>query len=77
VWLERDQEAESWYRDGLRSAQERDIRTRLLAALGTLTQDPGERTALLTEAVELRGNLVAAAAAQLALHALDDERSLH
>lgn len=65
--LQRPRAAERWYREGLQAAEEADVRTRLLTALGTLTEDTAERAALLDQAVALRGNLIAAAAAQLAL----------
>jgi tetratricopeptide (TPR) repeat protein len=58
------------YRRGLACADEPDVRTRLLVELGVSLSDPPERTALLRQAQELRGNLVAAATATLALKAL-------
>lgn len=66
--LNRDAEAESAYRRGLAIAEEPDVKTRLLAALGgRLVADPGERERLLREAVELGGNLAAAATATIML----------
>ncbi len=54
---------------GLAADPDPDVRTRLLAELGTLTEDAAEREGLYCEAVALNGNLVAAASAALALRA--------
>jgi hypothetical protein len=60
-------EAEAEYRRGLAIAEEPDVKTRLLVALGGRVKDKAEKERLLMEAGALRGNLVAAAAATLAL----------
>ena len=66
--LDRDADAEGAYRRGLAVAEEPDVRTRLLLALGGRPGlDPGEREQLLREAVELGGNLMAAATATIML----------
>lgn len=65
--LGRRSEAEAEYRQGLNIAEEPDIRTRLLTALGGHLADGLERHQLLAEAGALQGNLVAAAAATLLL----------
>ncbi len=75
--LDRKQDAEQWYRDGLAIAEEGDVRTRLLTALGTTAPELDERMELLTEAVALAGNLVAAALASLMLRTEMPERALH
>jgi hypothetical protein len=59
--------AEAVYRKGLAHAEERDVRTRLLVDLAVLLERGDERTALLKEASELKGNLMAAAMASVAL----------
>jgi hypothetical protein len=73
--LERKPEAEAHYRRGLASADEPDVHTRLLLALSSVVADPAEQTSLLQEAARLRGNLVAAAMAELALRS--GRKALH
>jgi tetratricopeptide (TPR) repeat protein len=63
--LGRDPEAEDAYRRGLAVAEEPDIRTRLLVALAAIV--PASKTRLLHEAIEVAGNLVAAAMARTIL----------
>jgi tetratricopeptide (TPR) repeat protein len=65
--LDRDAEAAEAYRRGLAIAEEPDIRTRLLVALGLKAKDPLERTQRLHEAIDLSGNLMAAAMAAVVL----------
>jgi tetratricopeptide (TPR) repeat protein len=65
--LDRPAEAEAAYRRGLAIAEEPDVRTRLLLALGASVADPLEKRSLLAEASELNGNLVAAATAAVML----------
>ncbi len=65
--LTREAEAEAAYRSGLATADEPDVKTRLLVALANRTADALEKTRLLHEAVELGGNLVAAAMAKVLL----------
>jgi tetratricopeptide (TPR) repeat protein len=65
--LGRHADAEEAYRRGLAIAEEPDVRTRLLFALGVTTKDPLEKTQRLHEAIDLAGNLVAAAMATLVL----------
>ena len=65
--LGRDQEAREAYREGLRCEPEPDVKTRLLVALGLSTQDRQERGDLLQQAQSLRGNLISAATAMLAM----------
>jgi tetratricopeptide (TPR) repeat protein len=60
-------EAEAAYREGLALAQEPDVRSRLLVALGGLIAPGDESRRLLVEAVELNGNLTAAATARVIL----------
>jgi tetratricopeptide (TPR) repeat protein len=67
--LDRDAEAEAEYRRGLAIAEEPDVKTRLLAALGGRVADPLEKARLLQEAIDLRGNLVSAAMATAMLRA--------
>jgi tetratricopeptide (TPR) repeat protein len=62
-------DARAALREGLTADPDPDVRTRLLAELGTLTEDAAERQRLFREAVALNGNLVAAASAALALRA--------
>jgi tetratricopeptide (TPR) repeat protein len=66
----REAEARAALRAGLVADPDPDVRTRLLAELGTLTEDATEREALYREAVALNGHLVAAASAALALRAM-------
>jgi tetratricopeptide (TPR) repeat protein len=63
----RESEAHSAYRLGLKCAKEPDVKTRLLFALSTVCPDDDERIQLLNEAIQLNGNLVAAASARLSL----------
>lgn len=65
----READARAALRAGLAVDPDPDVRTRLLAELGTLTEDAAEREGLYREAVALSGNLVAAASAALALRA--------
>lgn len=58
----------------LEAAEERDVRTRLLLELALL-RGAEERRQLLVEAIELKGNLVAAATASLVLRRLELESS--
>jgi tetratricopeptide (TPR) repeat protein len=68
VHLDGRTEAEKAYRRGLAIAEEPDVRTRLLVALGACqTVAASEREDLLRQAVELSGNLVAAATATVML----------
>jgi hypothetical protein len=60
-------EADAAYRNGLARAAEPDIRTRLLVALGIVSQSAPERAALLDEAAATEGgNLIATAMATVA-----------
>lgn len=72
VKLGRDDEGEAAYRRGLAMAEEPDVRTRLLVALAGRTADSTERARLLHEAVDLGGNLVAAAMASALLRTSPD-----
>ena len=65
-------EAEAAYRRGLAIAEEPDVQTRLLVALAGSTADSTERVRLLHEAMDLGGNLVAAAMASVLLRASPD-----
>lgn len=56
---DRKGDAEQWYRDGLAIAEEADVRTRLLTAIGAVAAEPEERVELLTGAASLNGKLVA------------------
>ena len=67
--MKRTEEAEKAYRKGLEVAEEPDVKTRLLTHLGANLADEGEKSRLLGEAIELQGNLVAAAMAVVALAA--------
>lgn len=68
--LGREREAEAAYRHGLTLADDQpDVRTRLLVALANATTDPLERARSLHTAVDLAGNLTAAAMARLMLAA--------
>ena len=67
--LNRQTDAEQAFRKALAIAEEPDVRTRILVALGSNVAAEDERTRLLTEAVELRGNLVASAMAVVLLAA--------
>lgn len=67
IGLER--EAEASYRRGLDLPSDPDVRTRLLVALANATTDPLERARSLHAAVDLAGNLTAAAMARLMLAA--------
>ena len=68
--LGRAAEAETEYRNGLAIAEEPDVKTRLLTALGGHIAERGEKERLLLQALELRGNLVAAAMATVMLKAV-------
>jgi tetratricopeptide (TPR) repeat protein len=59
-------QAEAALRRGLALAEEPDVRTRLLVDLGTLVR-PDEKRRLLEEALQINGNLVAAATAAVVL----------
>ncbi|MEO5729185.1 MAG: tetratricopeptide repeat protein [Byssovorax sp.] len=72
VKLGRDEEAEAAYRRGLAIAEEPDVQTRLLVALAGRTGDSTEKVRLLHEAMDLGGNLVAAAMASVLLRASPD-----
>jgi tetratricopeptide (TPR) repeat protein len=63
----RPREAEAAARRGLAVAAEPDVRTRLLVELAAHLADGDEKRRLLQEAVDLNGNLVAAAMAALVL----------
>ena len=67
--LGRTADARAALQAGLGSDPDPDVRTRLLAELGVLADDPAERVARLREAVAVNSNLVAAASAALALRA--------
>jgi tetratricopeptide (TPR) repeat protein len=67
--LRRTSEADDAYRRGLEIAEEPDVRTRLLAGLGSIVGDEAEKLRLLQEAIGLRGNLVAAAMSALLIAA--------
>jgi len=68
LWtLERQDEAVAALRRGLDCADDDDIRTRLYLQLGLASEEPAERRALLQEAADLNGNLIAAAMATMAL----------
>ncbi len=62
----RDQAAAAFHK-GIQVAKEPDIRTRLLVQLAQILPAGKERTAFLSEAVALKGNLVAAATAAYVL----------
>ncbi|MEP7120918.1 MAG: tetratricopeptide repeat protein [Byssovorax sp.] len=66
--LEQGDEASAAYREGLEHAEERDVRTRLLVALGGSLTAGEEQRSWLEEAIALNGNLVAAAMARVILH---------
>jgi tetratricopeptide (TPR) repeat protein len=65
--LDRQSDAVTLYRSGLAIAEEPDVHTRLLVALAVAVTDHSERNELFRGARELRGNLVAAATAELGL----------
>lgn len=65
--LGRGAEAVEEYRRGLAVAEEPDVSTRLLTALGARLDEGLERQQLLAEAASRRGNLVAAATATVLL----------
>ena len=65
--LGRTKNAEAAYRKGLTCVEEPDIQTRLLVQLGTMVDSISERKQLLEQAVEVNGNLVAAAMAAISL----------
>jgi tetratricopeptide (TPR) repeat protein len=66
--LDKNDEAAESFRNGLKLAEEDDVKTRLLTALGAITQDDEERSKLLDEAIKLNGNLVSAAMAAVMKH---------
>ena len=66
--LERGEEARAAYQAGLTHAEEPDVRTRLLVALGGSLAAGAEQRSLLEQAIALNGNLVAAAMARAILH---------
>jgi tetratricopeptide (TPR) repeat protein len=65
----RKADARAALRAGLAVDPDPDVRTGMLAELGTLTEDAVEREGYYREAVTLNGNLVASASAALALRA--------
>jgi tetratricopeptide (TPR) repeat protein len=67
--LGREAEAREAFRAGLSANPDPDVRACLLVDLATTVSDAAERDALYREAADLNGNLVAAAAASLALRA--------
>ena len=67
VSMDRRPEAEAAFREGLAVAAEPHLKTRLLLELGVLVAPGAERVRLLHEAQDLKGDLVAAAMAALAL----------
>jgi tetratricopeptide (TPR) repeat protein len=67
--LGRASDARAAYQRGLACAAEPDVKSRLLVALGVLTEDAQQRITLLREAQALNGNPTAAAGATLALRA--------
>jgi len=67
--LDRRGEAVDACRAGLATDPEPDIHTRLLVALAAALEPGTERSALLAQAIELRGNLIAAASAAVMLMA--------
>lgn len=66
--LEQGEEARAAYREGLAHAEEPDVKTRLLVALGGSLTPGEEQRSLLEQAIALNGNLVAAAMARAILH---------
>jgi hypothetical protein len=68
--LQRVGEAKAAYRKGLACSPDPDVKTRRLVELAMQVDDEPQRLALLREAQVLGGNLVAAAAATLALRAV-------
>jgi hypothetical protein len=63
----RPKEAAKIWRITLDGDVESDVRTRILISLAPLEEDAGKRRQLYQEAVELNGNLIAAAGAALSL----------
>ncbi len=63
----RTKDAVQLWRKALENAVEPDVRTRILVSLAPLEEDAERRRQLLQEAVELNGNLMAAAGAALSL----------
>jgi len=63
----RSKEAAELWRGALKGDVDSDVRTRLLLELSMVEEDAGRRRELLLEAVELKGNLIAAAGAALSL----------
>ena len=69
----RRDEAARFFQAGLKNALDPDLRTRLLVALGAVHPDKIEGARLFGKAVELNGNLVAAAQALIALKSDADQ----
>ena len=65
--LGRLEEAAAAYRSGLQRADEPNVRSALLTELGAILPPSAERTSVLRQAVELNGDLVAAAMAFVSL----------
>jgi tetratricopeptide (TPR) repeat protein len=63
----RPKEAAELWREALKADADSDVRTRLLVSLAVMETDAGRRRQLFQEAVELNGNLIAAASAALSL----------
>ena len=63
----RPKEAAQLWRKALEGEVESDVRTRILLSLAPLEEDTNKRRQLFQEAVELNGNLIAAAGAALSL----------
>jgi tetratricopeptide (TPR) repeat protein len=67
--LKRSDAARAALERGLATAEDVDVRTRLLVELANCTRDPLQRTQYLEDAIALSGNLVAAAMAKVMLRA--------
>jgi tetratricopeptide (TPR) repeat protein len=63
----RSKEAAELWRGALKGDVDSDVRSRLLLDLSMVEEDAGRRRELLLEAVELKGNLIAAAVAAVSL----------
>jgi tetratricopeptide (TPR) repeat protein len=63
----RSKEAAKLWRGALKGDVDSDVRSRLLLDLSMVEEDAGRRRELLLEAVELKGNLIAAAVAAVSL----------
>ena len=73
--LSRMKEAESAYRTGLvNAAEQNDVKTRLLLDLSTVVKSEDEKRQLLQQAINLNGNLTAAAMATVLLNQLKSPR---